>query len=186
MSLTCKCFIRTLRARLACTALYCRFVSRFYIIYIALYISTALFSTCDLETLAKEVSTMLSFKHKHVMSLVGVCIDGDMPLLIMPFMSNGSVLDYVKNHKDNLLITGKNLEEEVHLTSNNNDFIIIRILLLKPFHRHSQHVRHLSVYLCTLQKEWSISPNKSLFIETWQQETACMLFFVAASFDFAL
>ena len=64
---------------------------------------------------------MLSFKHKHVMSLVGVCIDGEMPLLIMPFMSNGSVLDYVKNHKDNLLVTGKILEEEVHLTSNNND-----------------------------------------------------------------
>ena len=56
---------------------------------------------------------MLSFKHKNVMSLIGVCIDGEMPLLIMPFMSNGSVLDYVKNHKDNLLITGQFLEEEV-------------------------------------------------------------------------
>ena len=74
-----------------------------------------LFSTGDLEKLAKEVSTMLSFKHNHVMSLIGVCIDGEMPLLIMPFMSNGSVLDYVRKNKDKLLITGQLLEEEVYV-----------------------------------------------------------------------
>ena len=64
---------------------------------------TALFSTDDLEKLAKEVSTMLSFKHSNVMSLIGVCIDGEMPLLIMPFMAKGSVLEYVRNNKDSLL-----------------------------------------------------------------------------------
>ena len=42
------------------------------------------------------MSTMLSFDHINVMSLVGVCIDREMPLLIMPFMSNGSVLEYVR------------------------------------------------------------------------------------------
>ena len=56
---------------------------------------------------------MLSFEHEHVMSLIGVCIDGEMPLLIMPFMSNGSVLDYVRNNKNKLLITGQFLKEEV-------------------------------------------------------------------------
>ena len=56
---------------------------------------------------------MLSFKHNHVMSLIGVCIDGQLPLLIMPFMSNGSVLDYVRKNKDKLLITSQFLEEEV-------------------------------------------------------------------------
>ena len=39
---------------------------------------------------------MLSFKHPNVMSLIGVCFDGEMPLIIMPYMSNGSVLGYVK------------------------------------------------------------------------------------------
>ena len=73
----------------------------------------ALFSTGDLETLANEISTMLSFKHEHVMSLIGVCMDGEMPLLIMPFMSNGNVLDYVRNYKNKLLITGQFLKEEV-------------------------------------------------------------------------
>ena len=41
---------------------------------------------CIRLILAKEVSTMLSFKHTNVMSLIGVCIEGEMPLLIMPFM----------------------------------------------------------------------------------------------------
>ena len=45
---------------------------------------------------------MLSFSHKNVMSLIGLCFDGEVPLLIMPFMINGTVLDYVKNNRDSL------------------------------------------------------------------------------------
>ena len=48
---------------------------------------------------------MLSFEHTNVMSLIGVCIDGEMPLLIMPFMSNGSVLEFVKHHRDEMFCT---------------------------------------------------------------------------------
>ena len=50
----------------------------------------------DKEKLLKEVTTMVFFDHPNVMSLIGVCFDGDMPLIIMPYMSNGSVLEYVK------------------------------------------------------------------------------------------
>ena len=46
---------------------------------------------------------MLSFEHKNIMTLIGVCIDGEMLLLIMPFMSNGSVLEFLKHHKNELL-----------------------------------------------------------------------------------
>ena len=77
------------------------------------YIYAALFSSGDLERLTKEISTMLSFEHPNVMSLVGVCLDGEMPLLIMPFMSNGSVLEYVRNHKQELLLTSEATDEEV-------------------------------------------------------------------------
>ena len=49
-------------------------------------------SKFDFERLANEVSTMLSFDHPNVMCLIGVCIDVEMPLLNMPFMSNGSTL----------------------------------------------------------------------------------------------
>ena len=73
----------------------------------------ALFSTNDLQMLAKEVSTMLSFEHTNVMSLIGVCIDGEMPLLIIPFMSNGSVLDFIKRRKVEFLLTSKATQQEV-------------------------------------------------------------------------
>ena len=73
----------------------------------------ALFSTSDMESLAKEVATMLSFEHTNVMSLVGVCLDGDMPLLIMPFMLNGSVFEFVKHHRKNLLCINAT-EPQVH------------------------------------------------------------------------
>lgn len=45
---------------------------------------------------------MLSFEHMNIMSLLGVCVEGDTPLLIMPFMTNGCVLEFVKHHKDEL------------------------------------------------------------------------------------
>ena len=56
---------------------------------------------------------MLSFQHPNVMSLVGVCLDGEMPLLVMPYMSNGSVLEYVRHHKQELLLTSEATDEEV-------------------------------------------------------------------------
>ena len=45
---------------------------------------------------------MLSFNHSNVMSLTGICLDGDLPLLIMPFMINGTLLDYVKKNRKSL------------------------------------------------------------------------------------
>ena len=75
--------------------------------------SIALFSSGDLERLTKEISTMLSFQHPNVMSLVGVCLDGEMPLLTMPFMPNGNILEYVRHHKQELLLTSEAKDEEV-------------------------------------------------------------------------
>ena len=67
-----------------------------------------------MERLVKEVSTMLSFEHTNVMSLIGVCIDGEMPLLIMPYMTNGSVQEYVRHHKDQFLLSSSSESEEVY------------------------------------------------------------------------
>ena len=73
----------------------------------------ALSSSGDLKQLIKETSTMLSFEHPNVMSLIGVCIDGEMPLLVMPFMTNGNLLEYVKHHKEELLLSSEATDEEV-------------------------------------------------------------------------
>ena len=48
---------------------------------------------------------MLSFDHPNVMSLIGLCLDTGAPLIIMPFMANGSVLEYLKKHKKDLYLT---------------------------------------------------------------------------------
>ena len=79
-------------------------VRRKDVLLLCLYISTALFSTHDIERITKEVSAMLNFKHPNVMSLIGVCLDGEMPLIIMPFMSNGSVLEFVKSHREEMFL----------------------------------------------------------------------------------
>ena len=39
---------------------------------------------------------MLLFIYPNVILLIGMCFDGWNPLLIMPFMFNGNVLEYVK------------------------------------------------------------------------------------------
>ena len=54
---------------------------------------------------------MISFRHPNVMSLIGMCFDGEMPLLIMPFMSGGSVLDYVTQNRENLHVIDESYGE---------------------------------------------------------------------------
>ena len=57
---------------------------------------------------------MLDFEHPNVMPLTGVCLDGEMPLLIMPFMSKGSVLEFVKRHKKEMLLSTDTMKEMVN------------------------------------------------------------------------
>ena len=73
----------------------------------------ALSLASDKEKLLKEVTTMLSFEHPNVMSLIAVCFDGEIPLIIMPYMSNGSVLGYVKQNRQELLLDSEANEEKV-------------------------------------------------------------------------
>ena len=53
----------------------------------------------------EESIKMKHFKHHNIISLIGVCIDaGPAPYIIMPFMGNGSLLSYLKNHRTELLL----------------------------------------------------------------------------------
>ena len=73
----------------------------------------ALSHRSDKEKLLKEVTTMLSFTHPNVMSLIGVCFDDEVPLIIMPYMSKGSVLGYVKENKEELYFDSQANQEQV-------------------------------------------------------------------------
>ena len=70
----------------------------------------ALSTISEKEKLLKEMTTMLSFTHPNVMSLIGLCFDGEMPLLIMPFMANDNVLGFVKKNKEQLHQNAKEVE----------------------------------------------------------------------------
>ena len=59
----------------------------------------------DSLNLEEEVLKMQYFKHPNVMSLIGVCVNfcGG-PAVVMPFMANGSVLDYLRRERKNLVL----------------------------------------------------------------------------------
>ena len=59
----------------------------------------------DVDDLMKESEKMIKFKHLHVLSLIGVCIDsGEAPYIIMPYMANGSLLAHLKKERPHLTI----------------------------------------------------------------------------------
>ena len=59
----------------------------------------------DSLNLEEEVLKMQYFKHPNVMSLIGVCENfcGG-PAVVMPFMANGSVLDYLRRERKSLVL----------------------------------------------------------------------------------
>ena len=75
----------------------------------------ALFASSDVTKLINEISVMLAFNHPNVMTMRGVCVDHECPLLIMEFMSNGNVLDYVKHHKEDLLFLNQDNTMQVNV-----------------------------------------------------------------------
>ena len=67
-----------------------------------------------MEKFLEESLKMFRFKHVHVMGLIGVCLDaGSSPYIIMPYMDNGSLLEYLKRNRDKLIIVDESNEEEV-------------------------------------------------------------------------
>ncbi len=50
-----------------------------------------------------EVNKMHDFNHPHVMSLIGVCLNAGPGIgIVMPYMSNGSLVDYLKRERGSL------------------------------------------------------------------------------------
>ena len=56
---------------------------------------------------------MYEFDHPNVLKLIGVCVDGGpAPYIIMPFMANGSLNNYLKKDRDNLLLNPDSTNKE--------------------------------------------------------------------------
>ena len=56
---------------------------------------------------------MQKFDHPNVLQLIGVCLDGGpAPYIIMAFMTNGSLLSYLKKERDQLVIADSHTDED--------------------------------------------------------------------------
>ena len=58
---------------------------------------------------------MASFDHPNILSLIGVCLDlGQAPCIVMPFMTRGSLLFYLKKERPKLTI-GETSDDDIVL-----------------------------------------------------------------------
>ena len=77
----------------------------------------------DIEKLNKEALKMTYFNHCNVLSLVGICIDGGpSPYIIMPLMSQGSLLSLLKKERHNLMIA-EDFEDEGMVSTTRKDLL---------------------------------------------------------------
>ncbi len=61
------------------------------------------FSYSDVQSMLSEVTKMHDLAHPNVMTLLGVCVHADQgPSIVMPYMVNGSLLDYLKKERERL------------------------------------------------------------------------------------
>ena len=59
----------------------------------------------DVRSMTDEILKMKHFEHPNVMNLIGVCVSvGGGPAIVMPFMANGSLLNYLRRDKKNITI----------------------------------------------------------------------------------
>ncbi len=61
----------------------------------------------------KEALKLKHFQHVNVLSLIGVCVEtGPAPYIVMPFMSNGSLLSYLRQEKLALVLSN-NVDQDI-------------------------------------------------------------------------
>ena len=76
-----------------------------------------LFRAPDIEGLISEISKMKDFHHPNVMTLIGVCLDaGPGVSIVMPFMANGNLVDYLKKERASLYLSEVDEIDEVQLS----------------------------------------------------------------------
>ena len=72
------------------------------------------FDQSEVDKFVEESLKMSRFKHAHVMGLIGVCLDaGPAPYIVMPYMANGSLLEYLKKQRNKLVFTQDTDEDQV-------------------------------------------------------------------------
>ena len=64
-----------------------------------------------MKGLLEECLKMKEFDHPNVLEVRGVCLDGGpAPYIIMPFMNNGSLLSYLQENRESLVLDPSSTE----------------------------------------------------------------------------
>ena len=80
---------------------------------IHLYI-TGQFEQSDVDSLLEESIKMFRFNHPNVLGLLGVCLDaGTSPYIILPYMENGSLLNWLKRERKRIVMEETSADDEV-------------------------------------------------------------------------
>ena len=75
-------------------------------------IHAGLFTLNDVKSMVDEITKMQEFNHPHVLSLIGVCLDtGPGVSMVMPFMTNGSLKDYLKKERSSIELNNDDSDE---------------------------------------------------------------------------
>ena len=80
------------------------------------------------QELLSECDKMKNLNHLHVMTLIGICLDGGpVPYIVLPYMANGSLLSYLKKERSNLTVSNSTAgdasgEEETQSEVNSTKF----------------------------------------------------------------
>lgn len=84
-----------------------------------LYCSSGFYDERQINDLMKESIKMSEFNHPNVITLIGVCVDGGpAPYIVTPFMANGSLLSYLKENRDKIILREEKDEDHVSIDTN--------------------------------------------------------------------
>ena len=69
------------------------------------YYNLDLHTDSDQEKVIAEINKMKNLYHPNIMPLVGVCLDDGKGIsIVMPYMANGNLLDYLKKERAHLYL----------------------------------------------------------------------------------
>ncbi len=70
-----------------------------------LYDSVGTYEQGEIDKIMEESLKMKHFDHPNILNLIGVCIEArPAPYIIMPYMPNGSLLEFLRKERVNLLL----------------------------------------------------------------------------------
>lgn len=72
------------------------------------------FNQEEVSRFIQESLKISCFRHTDIMGLIGVCVDtGAALFIVMPYMVNGSLLQYLRKERESLIVSEENDEDKV-------------------------------------------------------------------------